>query len=88
MENWLSRGFPLRRVFITRLLANTIRMSQHRRLERVLGSANMHASSKVFVDGNYRFPVEQNSTPGYITPSCLFIVIRSQIRSLFTDITL
>jgi hypothetical protein len=36
------------------------------RLDRVLGSTNMHASSKVFVDGDYRFPVEQNSTPGYI----------------------
>jgi hypothetical protein len=36
------------------------------RLERVLGSTNMHASSKVFVDGDYRFPVEQNSIPGYI----------------------
>ena len=36
------------------------------RLERVLGSTNMHASSKVFVNGDYRFPVEQNSTPGYI----------------------
>jgi hypothetical protein len=36
------------------------------RLERVLGSTNMHASSKVFVDGDYRFPAEQTSTPGYI----------------------
>jgi hypothetical protein len=36
------------------------------RLERVLGSTNMHASSKVFVNGDYRFPAEQNSTPGYI----------------------
>jgi hypothetical protein len=36
------------------------------RLDRVLGSTNMHASSKVFVDGDYRFPVEQNYTPGYI----------------------
>jgi hypothetical protein len=36
------------------------------RLERVLGSTNMHASSKVFVDGDYRFPVEQPSAPAYI----------------------
>jgi hypothetical protein len=26
----------------------------------------MHASSKVFVDGAYRFPIEEPSTPGYI----------------------
>ena len=34
------------------------------RLERVLGS--MQPSTKVFVDGDYRFPVEGESTPGYI----------------------
>jgi hypothetical protein len=34
------------------------------RLERVLGS--LHASTKIFVDGDYRFPVEESSTPGYI----------------------
>jgi hypothetical protein len=36
------------------------------RLERVLGSSNMKASTKVFVDGDYRFPVEADSTPGYV----------------------
>jgi hypothetical protein len=34
------------------------------RLERVLGS--LRASTKIFVDGEYRFPVEESSTPGYI----------------------
>jgi hypothetical protein len=34
------------------------------RLERVLGS--LHASTKIFVDGDYRFPDEDSSTPGYI----------------------
>jgi hypothetical protein len=33
------------------------------RLDRVL--ANMHASTKVFVNGDYRFPAEE-SAPGYI----------------------
>lgn len=36
------------------------------RLERVLGSTNMLPSTKLFVDGDYRFPVEGDSTPGYI----------------------
>ena len=35
-------------------------------LECVLGSTNMHASSKVFVDGDYRFPVELPFAPIYI----------------------
>ena len=34
------------------------------RLERVLGS--LRASTKIFVDGDYRFPVEESSTPAYI----------------------
>ena len=34
------------------------------RLERVLGT--LRASTKIFVDGDYRFPVEENSAPGYI----------------------
>jgi hypothetical protein len=36
------------------------------RLDRVLSSPNMKASTKIFVDGDYRFPEEENSTPGYI----------------------
>jgi hypothetical protein len=36
------------------------------RLDRVLGSSNAHASSKVFVDGDYGFPIEEISAPGYI----------------------
>lgn len=36
------------------------------RLERVLGSSSLHATTKLFVDGDYRFPVEETSTPGYI----------------------
>jgi hypothetical protein len=36
------------------------------RLDRVLGSPNMRVSSKVFIDGDYRFPIEETSTPGYI----------------------
>lgn len=36
------------------------------RLERVLGSTNMLPSTKLFVDGDYRFPVEGDCTPGYI----------------------
>jgi hypothetical protein len=34
------------------------------RLDRVL--VNMHASTKVFVDGDYQFPAEEESAPGYI----------------------
>jgi hypothetical protein len=34
------------------------------RLERVLGT--LRASTKIFVDGDYRFPVEESSTPGYV----------------------
>ena len=36
------------------------------RLDRVLGSPNKRASSKIFIDGNYRFSIEETSTPGYI----------------------
>jgi hypothetical protein len=36
------------------------------RLDRVLRSTNMKPSTKVFLDGDYRFPEEENSTPGYI----------------------
>ena len=34
--------------------------------ERVLGSTNMQPSTKLFTDGDYRFPVEGDSTQGYI----------------------
>ena len=36
------------------------------RLERILGSTNMQPSTKLFIDGDYRFPVEGDSTPGCI----------------------
>ena len=37
------------------------------RLECILGSTNMQPSTKLFIDGDYRFPVEGDSTPGDIT---------------------
>jgi hypothetical protein len=36
------------------------------RLECILGSTNMQPSTKLFIDGDYRFPVEGDSTPGDI----------------------
>lgn len=60
------RNDRLRKSSMTQTKTQWIYADKNPRLDRVLGVSNLHAGTRLFIEGDYTFPSEETMQPGYI----------------------